>query len=246
MVTIDTAPTATAPQAIPLLSAIPIRVRLAAGLVAGPLYVGVSMALALTRDGFVLTRHPWSMLANGDLGWIQMANLAVTGLLVITFATGLRDALGSGRGCRWTPRLLTLFGLGMFVAAFFRADPALGFPSGTPDDYQVMSWHGVGHMLSASTGFVGAIAACFILARRFSADGERRWALASRLVGAFFVVSFAGLASTGSAVGIIAFTLGVVAIFGWILALALRYGFAVGSGDPAPRSATPGWSLPYD
>ena len=55
-------------------------VLLAAGVVAGPLYVVVSLAQALTRPGFDLSRHPWSALANGDLGWIQMVNLILTGI----------------------------------------------------------------------------------------------------------------------------------------------------------------------
>ena len=35
------------------------------GVVAGPFYVGVSLAQAVTRDGFDLGRHAWSQLANG-------------------------------------------------------------------------------------------------------------------------------------------------------------------------------------
>ena len=63
------------------------------GIVAGPCYVVVSLAQALTRHGFDLGRHEWSLLANGDNGWIQVANLIVTGLMVIAFAIGLRRAL---------------------------------------------------------------------------------------------------------------------------------------------------------
>jgi hypothetical protein len=51
------------------------------GVLAGPLYVGVSLAQALTRDGFELTRHAWSLLSNGSLGWLQIANFLVTGLM---------------------------------------------------------------------------------------------------------------------------------------------------------------------
>jgi hypothetical protein len=204
-------------------AAVATRSLLTAGLVAGPLYVGVSLAQALTREAFDLTRHPWSALANGDLGWVQMANLIGTGLLVGTFAAGLRRVLAGGRGSRWAPRLLTLFGAGMIVAGFLPADPVAGFPAGTPADYAEVSWHGVGHMMAASIGFVGVVAACFVLARRFAADGERGWAVASRVVGAFFLLSFVGMSATGgSAAGIVAFTLGVVAVFAWITALAVR------------------------
>jgi hypothetical protein len=42
------------------------------GIIAGPLYAVVALAQALTRDGFDLSRHAWSLLVNGELGWIQI------------------------------------------------------------------------------------------------------------------------------------------------------------------------------
>ena len=196
---------------------------LTAGLVAGPLYVGVSLSQALTRDGFDLTRHAWSTLANGSLGWIQMANLAVTGLLVLTVAVGLRTVLDGGPGSRWAPRGLTIFGAGMIAASLFQADPSLGFPAGTPADYRAVSWHGTVHMMAASTAFAGAIVAILALARRFARTGRRGAALASRAVAVFFVTSFLGLAGTGGSVGVVAFTIGIVAVFGWLAAVAAAY-----------------------
>ena len=68
------------------------------GVIAGPMYVAVSLAQALTREGFDLSRHQWSLLANGGPGWIQIANFVVTGLMVIAFAVGLRRALAPGPG----------------------------------------------------------------------------------------------------------------------------------------------------
>src|SRR4051795_8339662 len=68
------------------------------GVIAGPAYVVVSLTEALTRDGFDLTRHAWSMLSNGDLGWIHITTLVVTGLMIIAFAAGLRRSLRPGRG----------------------------------------------------------------------------------------------------------------------------------------------------
>ncbi|MEV4461569.1 DUF998 domain-containing protein, partial [Microbispora sp. NPDC049633] len=66
------------------------------GVIAGPIYVGVSLTEALTRDGFDLTRHAWSLLANGDLGWIHITNLVLAGAMTIAFAAGLRRAAGRG------------------------------------------------------------------------------------------------------------------------------------------------------
>ena len=73
------------------------RVLLICGLVAGPFYIVVGLIQALTRPGFDLLRHDLSLLANGDLGWIQITNLVLTGLLVVAFAVGLRRALPADR-----------------------------------------------------------------------------------------------------------------------------------------------------
>jgi len=71
-------------------------------------------------------------MANGERGWIQVANLVVTGLMVIAFAVGLRRALATGTGARWAPRLVAAYGVSLVAAGLLRADPALGFPAGTP------------------------------------------------------------------------------------------------------------------
>ena len=82
------------------------------GVIAGPIYVTTSVLQALAHDGFDLSRHAWSQLAAGPRGWIQMANLILTGAMVIAFAVGLRRSGPS----RWAPRLITTFGLGMVAA----------------------------------------------------------------------------------------------------------------------------------
>ncbi len=54
---------------------------------AGPFYIAVSMVQALTRRGFSLARDEWSLLALGHLGWVQTANLILTGAMtLVTFA----------------------------------------------------------------------------------------------------------------------------------------------------------------
>ena len=96
-------------------------------------WVVVSLAQALTRDGFDLTRHQWSLLENGDLGWVQVANFVLTGLMVVAYAVGLGRALAGGPDGRWAPVLTGAFGVCLVAAGVLRADPALGFPVGTPD-----------------------------------------------------------------------------------------------------------------
>ncbi|SRR6266566_9158944 len=77
------------------------RALLICGLIAGPFYIVVGLIQAFTRPGFDITRHDLSLLANGDLGWIQIANLVVTGLLIVAFAFGVRQALHAGPGRTW-------------------------------------------------------------------------------------------------------------------------------------------------
>ena len=58
------------------------RALLICDLIAGPFYIVVGLIQALTRPGFDLMRHDLSLLANGDLGWIQITNLVLTGFFV--------------------------------------------------------------------------------------------------------------------------------------------------------------------
>jgi len=95
------------------------------GVIAGPVFVVVSLAQALTRPGFDPARHAWSLLSNGDLGWIQVTNFVAAGLMTAALAVGLRRA-GAGT---WAPRLIGVYGLSLVAAGVFRADPALWCPA---------------------------------------------------------------------------------------------------------------------
>jgi len=192
---------------------------------AGPFYVLTSLAQGLTRTGFSLRRDEWSLLALGHLGWIQMANLALTGAMLIAGAIGLRRAMGrEAAGGRWAPRLLVGYGAGLVLAGLFRADPANRFPAGTPaGPARHVSTHGTLHLLGGSLGFVCLIGACFVVARAMSSSGAPRAAIAARLVGGFFTLAFAGLATgDGSAAVNLAFTAAVIAASGWLSYLAFR------------------------
>ncbi|HKP27854.1 MAG TPA: DUF998 domain-containing protein [Gemmatimonadales bacterium] len=165
-----------------------------AGAIAGPLYLLVGYAQAFTRDGFDLSRHALSQLANGDLGWIQTLNFAVSGLLVIAGAIGVRRMLRGTRGGTWGPILFALCGLGMMAASVFPADPSPGFPPGTPDTVTITP-RGMMHFLFGAVTFYSLIAACFVFSRRFFSLGDRGWGIASLLVGLFFFLSFSSLAT---------------------------------------------------
>ncbi|NAS20790.1 DUF998 domain-containing protein [Herbidospora sp. NEAU-GS84] len=147
--------------------------------VAGPLWSAVSLAQAATREGFDLTRHPLSLLSTGSLGWLQIANFVVGGILLLLGAAGLRRALDGG----WAPRLVAVAGAGMIAAGVLVMDPADGFPAGTPAGPGALGPAGIGHLAAGSITFLSLIAACHVLGRRFSREGARGRAVASRVAG---------------------------------------------------------------
>lgn len=196
------------------------------GAVAGPFYVVTTLVQALTREGFDLTRHQWSLLENGDLGWVQVTNFVLTGLMLVAFAVGLRRALAGARGARgarWAPRLTAVFAASLVAAGVFRADPALGFPIGAPEGVGEVTAHGVAHFAAAGVGFTAIAAACFVLARRFSAEGNRRLTVFSRATGVVFLGGFLCVASGGGSVAAnLLFTAAVVLVFAWIAVVAIH------------------------
>ena len=53
------------------------------GIIAGPLFIAASLIQAFTRTGFDLARHPLSLLSLGSLGWLQIINFVVSGILYV-------------------------------------------------------------------------------------------------------------------------------------------------------------------
>ena len=200
------------------------RVLLACGVVAGPLYVVLGLSQALTRDGFDLTRHAWSLLENGELGWIQISNLIVSGLLTLACAIGMWRLLRPGRGGTWGPLLVGLYGLGLIGAGIFTADPALGFPPGTPDGPpEVVTLHGILHFVCAGLGFMALIAACMVFAYRVSTLGQSGWAAYSVATGLIFLVGFLAVTSGSQHPALnVAFTISVIIVWAWLSVISAR------------------------
>jgi len=195
------------------------------GAVAGPFYVTVVLGQALLRPGFDLAHDDASLLSNGGLGWIQIANFLLTGAMVIACAVGVRRALGGGaKAGTWGPLLLGLFGLGMIGAGVFVADPMSGFPPGTPAGRpESISLHGTLHIVSAGIGFLGLAGACFVIGQRFAGERRPAWAWFSRLTGVLFLLGFAGLASgSASAIVVLAFWAVMLLAWGWLAAVAVN------------------------
>jgi hypothetical membrane protein len=105
------------------------------GAIGAPLFVVVFLiedaVRAIRPPGYNPIRQPVSSLAIGPFGWIQVANLLVTGVLLLAFAVGLRPALRRYHGGFWAPALLGLVAIGLIGAGVFTTDPLSGYPPGT-------------------------------------------------------------------------------------------------------------------
>lgn len=197
------------------------RALLACGIAAGPLYVVAGLVQAYTRTGFDLEQHAFSLLSNGELGWVQITIFVVSGLLFLAGAVGMRRALrDTGRGSTWGPLLIAGIGVGLIGGGVFVADPAYGFPAGAPaGSPAVISWHSDLHFVAFVVGIGSLLAAFFVFARRFSALAQRGMARASVLVAVAFIgLSAIGMVFSDFRIVTVAIALG----WGWVSAVTWR------------------------
>ena len=151
---------------------------LTCGIIAGAVFVAVAGAQMLLRPGFDLSRHAISLLSLGDLGWIQIANFVVTGVLYVACAVGMRRGLGPGPGAAWGPRLVGVLGIGLIMGGVFLTDAGAGFPPGAPAGAPEISWHGMLHNVAPILALDGMVVGCLVFARRFAALKQGSWAAA--------------------------------------------------------------------
>ena len=196
------------------------RMLLGSGAAAGPIFIAAVLVQAATRTGFDPVKHPLSLLSVGELGWIQIANFVLAGLLFLAAAVGMRRALSPGPASAWGPRLICVFGAALIGGGVFVADPGLGFPPGTPEGVpEEFSWHGIVHSAAPVVGFLALSLACFVFARRSLRLGERRWAVWSIFTG--ISIQVLGAMSNMS-LNFIPLWVAMVLGFGWASVLAAR------------------------
>lgn len=209
------------------------RALLACGAVAGPVYVTVTMAQALTRDGFDLRRHRFTVLTTGDLGWIHQSNMLLVGVLTVLLAVGVRQMVRTGRGAVWGPRLLGLYGVAYIFGGVLTADPVAGFPPGTTPELVQTTWQGAVQNASRGAGSLVLIAASLVIAGWFAAEGHRGWAW---FYGAAIPMVFVALTAVGFAIGGNPIALAFLATpWTWVTALAVHlYGRAAKRRSDVP------------
>lgn len=199
------------------------RVGAVAGLAAGPLFLAIVAALTFAERG-MLHRYGWSYLHHNNVPWpsglstgrygaLQIANFAVTGLLLLAFTRALSADLRGITG-RIATVLLTIQGAALAISAF-------------PADHHMMqshgpaTWHGYVHDIAFFFVAIPSVLAPLFVGLALRRD--RRWrplAQISFVVPPLLVAVFA----TQNAVGDLAFTLFLAVVFGWVALLARRLG----------------------
>jgi len=212
---------------------LPTRALLACGAVGGPLYVLVTLAQALTRDGFDMRQHRFTLLTAGDLGWIHQLNMVLVGLLTVLFAFGVSQMLRQGRGAVWAPRLLGLFGLAYIVGGVLTSDPVAGFPPGTTPEMVQHTVQAAVQNASRSVSTLLLIATSLVIAGWFAAEGRRGWAW---FYGTAIPIVFMALTAVGFAVGVNPVAPAFLATpWIWVTALAVHlYRLAATRSDDVP------------
>jgi hypothetical membrane protein len=150
--------------------------RLAAGALAGPLFVVASFIQMPLSDGFDISRHAFSFLLNGPGGWIQTCNFVVTGALFLYAASGVSKAL-EGKAGTVVGILVRVLGAGLIVAGLFAPQPSYGYPPsaplGMPDHLTMAS---VVHGIAFTVSVFAYCAALAVTSWRLSGLGDRLWA----------------------------------------------------------------------
>jgi hypothetical protein len=143
---------------------------------AGPVFAVTFLAEGAVREDYRPLRHPVSSLALGPRGWVQTVNFAVTGVLCLAGAAGLRLAGDRTAGSPAGSALVAAAGAGLIMSAAFPTDPVGGYPPGTPEMLTEPSRTGIAHNLSAIPVFFGLSAAALGYGWRSWRAGERGFA----------------------------------------------------------------------
>jgi len=166
------------------------KILLICGAVACPLFITTVLIEGATRGGYSALRFPLSSLSIGNLGWIQVANFVITGILLFAFSIGLRRVYNPSAEKFRGPLLIGLVGIGLIGAGIFSTDPIFGYPANQPLALTQFTLHGHLHDAFSMLVFICLPWACFVFRQRLVATGENRWAQYSAFTGFAMIATF--------------------------------------------------------
>jgi Protein of unknown function (DUF998) len=175
------------------------------GVVAGPFYLVVGLALALSRPGFDIGRDALSILLLGQLGWLQGLNLILSGAMTVVAAIGLWR---TPHWSRTAAVLVAVYGFALVASAFAAPDRP---GSGTA------TVHGLLHLVFGGIGFLALGVAAIVARSWFRRRGSARGAAWSLTAGIVVIAGFVGggALSSGPA-GVAILWVAVVAGWAWL------------------------------
>jgi len=183
------------------------RALLSCGVASGPIFLLIFVIQILIHPEFHFTRSEPSLLSIGALGWIQIANFVIGGLLVMAGGLGIRRVLRLSKGRFWGPFLLEIFGVGQVGVGVFVADPVRSATS--------MTFHGTMHLIFGGVSFGGLMAACFVFVRTFNSLGQKPWAIFSAMTGLLFLAAFFSAANASEGARSIQLFLNLIFVLAW-------------------------------
>jgi hypothetical protein len=208
------------------------------GVLAGAFYLAAGVTLAITRAGFSFADHPLSVLMLGDHGWMQRANIMITGAMVLAAAVGFSRALRGSSRSRMVGALLLLYGVCLVLSGVFPPDPIAGFPPGEAGDQATLA--GVLHLAFGGMGFLALAAAAAVLAGWFTTVGRDGWATRSRIAAVVIVLAFLGGAAMATQpIGVALLWLAVVAGWAWLAGASIATYRTVPHPDAHRRETNP-------
>jgi hypothetical protein len=212
-----------------------VKTKIACGVVAGPVFVGVFTALGGRRAGYDWRRHAVSSLAVGCEGRSQRANFMLVGALYCVAGRGLARSSSRVVGPVVVPALIFGAGVGLIGSGLFVTDAVAGFP---PEAAQAGAFDAMAEVAPTRTGqlhnlcaipvFAGVPTAALVAAGSAVRRREYRWAAccAGSAIGmasacALFGAAFGGVPTLVSRGGLFQ-RISIASGFGWLSALSLR------------------------
>lgn len=165
-----------------------------AGIVGPALFVALFTAFGFFHQDYSAVSMYVSALSLGSLGWVQIVNFMVFGLLCGLFAPYVAAILSSGRASKAGPILLSLSAFCFFFSGPFVMDPMGTATAASP--------HGTIHGILGAVAFLLMPIACFVFYSRFRQDQRWRsfggWTLAAGIVTSCTVVFFSVVSKSPS------------------------------------------------